>query len=191
VNGVLHLAFGSGERRDLLYRGNASLDDNNRFYVVKDPNPTGANAFASTVTEADLTNVTLTGSYSAFTSKGFYIVASDGEKFVTDSIVFAGHVLVASYQPEMGPGCGPGAAYFYAFRLGDARGFFDTNSVAEAADRRMALGVGIPSSPRITVAPNPSDDTVWITTSEGQVLEVEPPLRPGPESSVIYWRQNF
>ena len=36
-NGKLWLAFGSGERNDLLYMGDAgTTDDNNRFYVMED-----------------------------------------------------------------------------------------------------------------------------------------------------------
>ncbi|TMA23041.1 MAG: hypothetical protein E6J87_25650 [Deltaproteobacteria bacterium] len=190
VNGVLYLAFGSSERRDLLYAGDATRDDNNRFYVIKDLHPTGADAFSTTATETNLSNVTTSGTYVDPGNLGYFVAGSEGEKYVTDSIVFAGYALVGSYVQQIGS-CGPGSAYFYAFRLNDALGFFDTNHTAEAADRRTSLGAGIPSNPRVSVAPNPQDDTVWVTTSEGQVLQVEPPLRPGPASTVIYWRQQY
>ena len=36
-HGKLWVAFGSGERENLAYVGNASIDENNRFYVVNDP----------------------------------------------------------------------------------------------------------------------------------------------------------
>ena len=51
LKGVLSLSFGSGERADLGYQGDPSADpndlvglydDNNRFWVVLDRNPTGA-----------------------------------------------------------------------------------------------------------------------------------------------------
>lgn len=42
-HGVLWVAFGAGERDDLPYVGNASIDENNRFDVVKDASiPTSA-----------------------------------------------------------------------------------------------------------------------------------------------------
>ena len=51
VDGELYLAFGSGERNDLHYAGDSTKDDNNRFFVVHDPNPTGGSAFPGTLTE--------------------------------------------------------------------------------------------------------------------------------------------
>ena len=58
LNGVLSLSFGSGERADLGYIGASGTDpndiigpydDNNRFWVVLDRNPTGSGAFPSTL----------------------------------------------------------------------------------------------------------------------------------------------
>jgi hypothetical protein len=55
----------------------------------------------------------------------------------------------------------------------------------------MVVGSGIPSNPRVTIGSDPQDDIVFVTTSDGQVLSIEPPLRDGPESVVLFWRQNF
>ena len=103
----------------------------------------------------------------------------------------AGHVLAASYVPETAPTCGPGTARFYAFELSNAVGFFDDNSVAETADRNMSMGSGVPSNPRVSVSSDPQDDVVFVTTSKGEVIVIEPPLRDPPESSFLYWRRRF
>jgi hypothetical protein len=171
--------------------------------VIQDLNPTGASAFSTLVTEegpdatlgtADdmLTDATSTGVYVDPGNLGYYIVGEEGEKFFNDVLIFAGHVIAASYlPPDPYPTCGTGTARLYIFELGNSRGFFDDNATAEAGDRHFNVGSGVPSSPRVTIASDPDDDMVFITTSDGQVLQVEPPLRQGPESSMIYWRQVF
>jgi len=192
VNGVLHLAFGSGDEKDILYQGDTSKDDENRFYVIQDLYPTGTSAFSTLITEAsNLTDVTSTATYVDPGNRGYYFKGAEGEKFITDTIIFAGHVLAASYIPTAAPTCGPGTARFYAFELGNAEGFFDANSVAETTDRYMDIGTGVPSNPRVSVASDPTDDVVYVTTSEGELIEIEPPLRDPPESSFLYWRRRY
>ena len=191
VNKVLHLAFGSAEEKDILYQGDAGKDDENRFWVIRDKKPTGASAFSTLVTEANLTDVTSLASYVDSGNLGYFFKGEEGEKFVGDSVVFAGHVLASSYVPERAPACGPGIARFYIFELGDASGFLDDNGLAEAGDRHLNVGTGVPSSPRVSMASDPEDDIVLVTTSEGELIEIEPPLRDPPESSLFYWRQRF
>ena len=194
VNGSLMYTFATGERRNLLYPGDgqSSTDENNRLYVIRDPEPTGTLAIpVSAYTEANLTDATATVTDSDPTDLGYYIVASDGEKFVTDVLIFAGHAIAASYDPDSFPTCGPGDAYLYILRLSNGLGHFDANAVPEAADRRFAIGTGIPSTPRISVAPSPGDDIGFINTSDNKVLTFEPPLRNPPESQVLYWKQEF
>ena len=104
----------------------------------------------------------------------------------------AGHVIAVSYKaPDPYPTCGSGTAYVYVFDIDSGLGALDLNATPEAADRRLAIGTGIPSSPRVTVASDPADDIGFVTTSDGQVLSIEPPLRDGPESETVYWRQRF
>ncbi|MBW2269632.1 MAG: hypothetical protein JRH16_13745 [Deltaproteobacteria bacterium] len=190
-NGVLMLAFGTGEDRDRQYAGDASKDDNNRFYVVRDLHPTGSSAFASTATESNLSDVTSTGLYADPGNVGYYIVGEESEKFITDPLIFASHVLVASYKPDTSGSCGPGESFFYAFEVSNGKGFFDANATPEASDRRMLIGAGIPSNPRISIGHVPTDDVLVVQTSEGEVLTIEPPLRDPPSTSMIYWRQRF
>jgi len=49
----------------------------------------------------------------------------------------------------------------------------------------------VPSSPRVTIASDPSNDIIFVTTSDGQVLNIEPPPRDPAESGTIYWRKKF
>ena len=194
VNGGLVYTFGTGERRDLLYAGDPdpAVDDNNRFYVVRDPNPLGAGSIpAAAYTEADLTDVTSLGLDTDLTDLGYFIVAPESEKFVTDSVIFAGYVITASFVPDNSVSCDPGQAFLSTLKLSNAAGFFDTNATPEAADRRLLIGSGVPSPPRISVAPDPTDDVGFINTSEGEVLTFDPPPRDAPESSLLYWRQKF
>jgi type IV pilus assembly protein PilY1 len=89
VNGVLHLAFGSAEEKEILYQGDPARDDENRFWVIEDRHPTGASAFATLVTEANLTDVTALASYVDPGNLGYFFKGEEGEKFVGDSVVFA------------------------------------------------------------------------------------------------------
>jgi type IV pilus assembly protein PilY1 len=192
LNGQLIYVFATGERKDLLFIGDAAYDENNRIYVIRDPNPIGASSIPATAyTEADLTNVTSSAADGDPTDLGYFVVAPDGEKFITDLLIFSGHVILASYNPDSFPACGPGEAYLYTFRLANGLGYYDANATPEAADRRYAIGTGIPSTPRISVSPNPSDDIGFINTSDKKVLTFDPPGRDAPESSVLYWRQRF
>ena len=52
------------------------------------------------------------------------------------------------------------------------------------------IGPGVASPPRIQMAPDPDDDKMYIKTSKGQVITIDPPPRPPLGSSVIYWKQN-
>ena len=106
-------------------------------------------------------------------------------------VIFAGHVLAASYLPETAPTCGPGIARFYAFKLSNAVGFFDTNSTAETADRYVNIGTGVPSNPRVSISSDPQNDVIIVTTSEGEFIEIQPPVREPPQSEFLYWWRKY
>ena len=57
-------------------------------------------------------------------------------------------------------------------------------------ERSVEIGAGVASTPRISMAPDPDDDKMYIKTSKGQVITIDPPPRPSSGSSVIYWKQN-
>jgi hypothetical protein len=192
--GRLTLAFGTGEREDLRYAGDPDEDDNNRLYVVADLFPTGASAFASTATESNLTDVTGTDVDGNPSDLGFYFSVDDGEKFVTDVTIFAGIVFVASYTPVAGDDecvSAGGQAFLYAVDTNTGQGQFDDSSTPPSEDRRTYVGGGLPSNPVVSMAPDPDDDRIYIKTSTGQVIEIDPDVRNDPPSSAVYWRQIY
>ena len=192
VNGVLHVVIGTGNRNEVIYEGDPGVDDQNRLYVFRDPNPTGASAFSSLITEKDLTNITSVGKYvNLGTDKGYFMIGDEGEKFISDPVIFAGFAIVPSYEPPVFPTCGPGIANLSLFQIYDASGFWDADAILTAADRKTQIGWGIPSNPRVSIASDPSNDKIFINTSDGQVLTITPPMRDTPESEMIYWKQNL
>jgi hypothetical protein len=122
-------------------------------------------------------------------------VANDGEKFVSDLIVFAGFVIAVSFEIDAfaADPCAAttGFSKLYAFDLDSGQGYFTGGSPPTAMQERyMDVGGGMASTPQISIAPDPDDDKMYIKTSKGRVITIEPPPRPGSGSSVIYWKQN-
>ena len=115
--------------------------------MIPDTTPIGASFPLTAKTESTpapgLTNVTADFTVGSSTL-GFYFVAEEGEKFVTDAVIFAGHVLVSSFIPDpLSLGCGPGKAFFYAFKISDAQGHFTTGSPTVLESRRKEVGAGV------------------------------------------------
>ena len=98
--------------------------------------------------------------------------------------------LDTSFAPDVAPTCGPGTTFFYAFRVKDASGHFDAPLATPLESRRIAVGSGVSSSPRISIGLDPDDDVIYINTSEGEILTLEPPLRTDNQS-LVYWRQIY
>jgi hypothetical protein len=191
-NGELLIVVGTGMRNNVLYAGDAAVDDQNRVYVFRDANPTGPLAFSSVITEADLIDITASGTYiDTGADKGYFFKGEEGEKFLSDPVIFAGFAIVPSYSPPIWPACGPGMANLFLFKLYDASGFWDQDALFTASDRKVQIGWGIPSNPRVSIASDPSNDKIFINTSNGEVLTITPPVRDNPGSETIYWKQNF
>ncbi len=194
VRGNLVLAFGSGEREDLRYPGDASYDENNRIYTVTDPSPTGANAFATIYSELYLTDITAKYINDDPTKAGFYFDLADGEKIVSDILIFAGYVIATSFSPEIlsADPClsASGVSALYAFRIDNGAGLFRSTASTPPEARKEIVGMGVASTPRISISPDPSHDQIYVKTSKGQVLTIDPPSRSESGSSVIYWRQK-
>jgi len=192
---TLYLAFASGEREQLDYEGVAAYDENNRVYVVKDYFPIGSSAFSNSYVETDLTNVTSASYDNDLSDQGYYFVAEDGEKFVSDLTVFAGYLIFVSFDIDVGnpdPCAGAsGTSRLYVMDVARGRGYFTAGSPATPMEERyVGVGIGLASTPRISMAPDPDDDTMYVKTSKGAVVTIDPPPRPGSGSSVIYWKQN-
>jgi type IV pilus assembly protein PilY1 len=189
-HGVLKLAFATGERTDLNYAGDDTADESNRLYVARDENPTGALAFAAMFDENDLTDITNLNSDPDPTDAGFYLKVQDAEKFVTESFIFAGQVITASYIPELTGVdiCSrTGESSLYVFDLTSGVGFFD-GSTANAG-RLVSVGAGVAADPKVVLSA--SGDQLYVQTSTNRVVHMPAPPRDQPPVSFIYWKQNF
>ncbi|MBW2292050.1 MAG: VWA domain-containing protein [Deltaproteobacteria bacterium] len=199
-NGELTLAFGAGEREDLPYQGDSSYDENNRLFVVKDFNPTGPYAFVDefavarpVLTESDLTDVTSIKKDNNLSDRGFFLKAEDGEKFTSDHVIFAGFLITTSYNPNTSDLCSvaTGESFLYALRISNAQGLYDTTTATVQESRRMSIGPGLASSPRISLAPDSANDKVFVKTSKSRILPAIPPERESGGVSNIYWKQRY
>ena len=206
LGGELVLAFASGERTSPLYEGNPADDDNNRFWVAWDRVPMGKDP-------GDPTSgwVTLGEGHTLIDGKirglndvsnlttdpdpdddGYYIVVPDGEKFITNHILFGGILLTLTYEPDNSgiDICGAvGSTNIWVFNLDEAGGLIDENAPAGNDQRKLYLGPGAPTHPRITIT---SYKVVLIgQTSLGNVFEFDVPTDPPPPVELIFWRQLF
>jgi hypothetical protein len=192
----LWLAIGSGERNDLLFGrdGGLSTAEKNRFYVFKDRDPLEIERDPATLPYTDVSpsidfidgtaiatfnpNSCLSGGH-----VGFYFEGDQGEKFITDSIIFFGVVFTGSYvpSPSSADTCdATGDAFLYGFDLLCGEGSFPPASgdPNDPNERRIKVGEGLPSSPRVSVGPtdegpgdpndpnDPCKDMVIVITSD-------------------------
>jgi type IV pilus assembly protein PilY1 len=193
--GKLVLSFASGEREQLRYAGDALYSENNRMYVIKDLVPKGTGAIGTIYTEADLTDVTNKHLDDDPLDKGFYFETDDGEKFVSELIIFAGQVIGVTYDPGAASAdpclAISGTSNLYVFDLGTANGYFRNVLSTPMEGRRQSIGGGLASTPRVSIAPDPSNDKMYVKTSKGKVLTIDPPGRDTSGAGMIYWKQNF
>lgn len=188
--GKLWVAFGAGEREHLSYVGNAGIDENNRFYVVYDPDPLERGLNLPTVTEANLMPATSSpGGVTLTSERGFYIKAGEGEKFVTNPLIFAGKVITASFTPtpSVDPCAARGIATGYVFDLLTGEGYFTDNSGNPT--RQIDLGVGLPTDPRVSVGVGGQDNRVYIEKSGADLVSYgEEDIPAGAQ--LLYWREQ-
>ncbi|MHC4507106.1 MAG: pilus assembly protein [Planctomycetota bacterium] len=188
LGGKVWLAFGAGERVDLAYEGDASLDENNRFYVVSDPDPLEL-AGLGTVDEADLMDATNSPSgVTLSTERGFFIKAGDGEKFVTSTVIFAGKVITASFKPtpSADPCAARGEATAYVFDLLTGAGYFRDGS--NNPTRTIDIGVGLPTDPKVSVGPGGKNNRVYIEKSGADLESIGQDDVPAG-GRLLYWRE--
>jgi type IV pilus assembly protein PilY1 len=189
----LYLAFATGEREELMYEGDPAKDENNRVYALEDPVPSGAGAFALIYSEADLTNITGLDTDPDPTDMGFFVVGRDGEKFVTNHTIIGGYLVTASFLPGEKGLCGgaAGGAILYVLHLNSGKGFFfDAGVTTGDAARRISIGSGVPTDPRIAISAE-GGGRMYVKTSWGQVYQSPAPDPGYPPVELIYWRQNF
>ncbi len=194
VGNKLWLAFGSGERAAIGYKGASGRDENNRFYAITDPDPYGVQATPPpVVTEANLTDITTVGT-PVSSPRGYYFKVDDGEKFVTSTVIFAGKVITASFTPSQlqagDPGFDPctqrGSGELYIFDLASGTGAFVDGGGNET--RSVNIGSGLPTDPKVSVGVGGSDNKVVIQKS-GTDIEILDTDDVDFGRGIILWRE--
>jgi type IV pilus assembly protein PilY1 len=190
VGKTLYLAIGSGERSNIFFEGIAGVDENNRFYVFTDPDPyeVSPTPFA-TLLESALTDVTNDQTCSTVSPRGYYLRLVDGEKFVTNSEIFAGIVFAGSFLPaSTGDPCtAKGTGALYAFRVECGAAYFaDGNGVGM---RRVDIDEGLPTDPQISVGVNGKDNRIYIEKSGADLESIGAPDVNLNNGALLYWRE--
>lgn len=211
-NGELVLAWGGGERAEPI--GTAAewsdglLSNNNHYYVVKDADPlervgTLPNRFTGKLTENDLADFDavspLTCAQMKATKQGYFLTGRDSEKFISNSTIFLGTLFTGSFlpaNPALSNCDGKGTAFLYAFDLECGVGEFQSNPGSEADKRRMAIGTGLPTRPRVSVGdlnqgdPSGCVNKVVVVTSDGEIWNDCPGSLPSSGVQVRSWRER-
>jgi type IV pilus assembly protein PilY1 len=192
-NGKIWLAFGSGERNDLLYMSDpGTTGDNNRFYVVEETDLYDlASTTPAVVTDADLTDLTTNNTCADLGStRGYFITGEEGEKWVTNVEIFVGYVIAISYVAEdasTDPCEISGQSFLWAFRVECGQGLF--TDASGGAVRDLDIGAGLPTDPRVTVGANgESSNRVIISKQGGDIINLEAP-KGKTASGAFYWRE--
>jgi hypothetical protein len=188
VGGRLWLAFGSGERRNLPYAGDPAEDDNNRFYVIQDTSP--YTATAATLDEGDLQDITGDEDGTTINGPGYFFAVGDGEKFVTNFEIFAGHVIAATFTPSA-PGIDPcttrGNGTLYIFDITNGEGYF--SDASSNPTRGLDIGSGLPTDPKVSVGVGGKNNRVIIEKS-GADLESLEEQDIDITGGLLYWRER-
>jgi Tfp pilus tip-associated adhesin PilY1 len=148
--------------------------------------------------------------------RGFFFRVADDEKFVTDTDIFSYWVITSTFTPSnsLDPCSAGGDASLYIFKLFCGQGFFyNTSTYSEGsgslpgggpggsggisdaslpdygdpASRRIELGAGMPTDPRVTVSPDGT--RIVITQQDGEIENWEGPEGGGSAPGQLYWRE--
>jgi len=200
--GQLYIYGGTGDLNDLLSQ--TSLD---RFYAVQEhyPKATGTlpSSVPSVVTDGDLADTTGLNTLNvydpAFAGKmGWYLSLSAGEKVLSDSEVFAGVLLFASFYPTQATCTTKGGnTTLYALSYLTGGGASDYNAYKAGTDGLSKVAGsygGLSSGPKISLAGRTSTgastggDVVLFVCTSGEVCGNPPAPQPGSLRSIDYWR---
>ena len=105
------------------------------------------------MTDADLTDLTSNNTCASLgSSRGYFLVGEEGEKWVTNVEIFVGYVIANSYIAE-GASTDPceitGDAFLWAFKVECGQGLF--TDAGGDSERDLDIGAGLPTDPRVTV----------------------------------------
>jgi Tfp pilus tip-associated adhesin PilY1 len=193
-SGTLWLAFGSGERANLNYAGVTNtppVDENNRFYAVKDMDPFADAVPSPQVPMAESSLLDITGDSSCAdvgSNNGFFFRGADGEKFVTATDIFFYYVFVASFKPGVSsnPCLTGGNATLYAFKVYCGEGLFDDGSGNPVAT--IDLGDGMPTDPKVSLSGADGGSRVFINKKD-EVLSKDTGFNLDDATGQAYWRE--
>jgi type IV pilus assembly protein PilY1 len=194
IRNTIWISFATGEREQLLYVGDPVKDENNRVYVIKDYYPTGTDSLTYTYTESDLTDITSLSFDNDASDLGYFFVGNDGEKYVSEVVIFAGFVILSGFEINTSDpdpcAAASGISKLYIFEIDGGGGYWTAGASTPMEERYETVGGGMASTPRISMAPDPEYDKMYIKTSKGRIITLDPPPRDGSGSSMIYWKQN-
>jgi hypothetical protein len=121
--------------------------------------------------------------------RGYYFVADEGEKFVTNVDIFFYYVFVGSYIPTeaLDPCETGGLGALYIFKVHCGEGFFGSEANPE---RDLDVGAGMPTDPRITIGTDgDTSNRVIINKQTGEIMNVQAPPGFGAGVGMFYWRE--
>lgn len=160
-----------------------------RFYAVRDDR-------TSTFTFGDLENLTGPSQTYGGTKNGWSIqIPGNGEKILSDPVVFGGAVYFTTFTPASGSTSpcqsgGTGRLYGVNYLTGGG-------ALSSGARSVTLSGTGIPSSPIISMNPNTGQPDMYVTISGGggvdsgvsKISGVSMSL-PSNKSRVLFWRDR-
>lgn len=197
VSGILHVGIGSGERSDLNCTSAEGCDLLNRFYMLKDRDVWDTGTWAvidgRETTAGDLTDITpFEDDCPAVEPEGYFFELVDGEKFVTNSEVFASFFFLSTFMPDLSNVCEPaGIATLYGFLAKCGQGFFgppSPTSPIAGTDRTMDLGKGMPTDARLSIAPGEGGNRLIISKQDGALINIHSGTSDS-EHGTLYWRE--
>ncbi|MCP3984875.1 MAG: hypothetical protein GY723_10835 [bacterium] len=205
ISGSYWMAFGTGQRANLQWSGfQPTTAEDSRLYSIKDTdllmrsNPTPA-----TLVESDLDGgtpgaadyTTSLGSCVPPSGQGFYIRGiGDGEKFVTQTVVFSKYIISASFTPAPVVACGAaGDATLYTYSITCGEGLEVTNSVTNTTSTivKSDMGDGMPSNPQVTMDNKSGDTTVIVRMQDGALWQPPGDFNAGSDGyGQHFWRER-
>ncbi len=198
--GNLWIDWGTGDKTDPT-----AANAQEKFYALKD------NSRSGTFSINDLDNIT-SGTYTDSSTKhGWYInFAGQGEKVLSEPAIFGGVVYLSTYTPPSGgnPCEQAGAATLYGINYTTGAGVIPvldgSGNPTGATGRSRSVGVGIPSSPILSLKPigsyspgtTNSIADLYMTTSGGAGqnltttrIDFDPPSLAN-RTNLIHWKDR-
>lgn len=205
ISGKYWMAFGTGQRANLQWPGLAATTaEDARLYSIKDLDLLmKSNPMPTTLTELDLDGgVAGAADYTATlgvcvppTGQGFYIRGiGAGEKFVTQTVVFAKFVISASFTPAPIVACGASGdatLYTYSITCGEGMTLTDPTTGATTTIVKTDMGGGMPSDPQISTDNKSGDTTVIVRMQDGSFWQPPTPIGGGGQGyGQHFWRER-